>query len=155
MSRHRRSQEEVELNMAAMLDMAFQLLTFFILTFRPPPVEGQVALRLPPPAAINAHGKEVAGEVTKDSSQVKGVDTLVISVLSNTGSIDTMGVGETPVPNLQQLATRLENDLQGREQSLRPGHHPVQCETAVRRTDESGRDLHPPNASGRKEAGKA
>ena len=29
------SQEEVELNLAAMLDMAFQLLTFFILTFRP------------------------------------------------------------------------------------------------------------------------
>ena len=46
--------------------------------------------------------------MTKDSSQVKGVDTLVVSVLSNTGSIDTMGIGETPVTNLQQLASRLD-----------------------------------------------
>ncbi len=36
----KRKQGEVELNMASMLDMAFQLLTFFILTFRPPPAEG-------------------------------------------------------------------------------------------------------------------
>ena len=106
--RHSRSQQEVELNMASMLDMAFQLLTFFILTFRPPPVEGSVQLRLPPPAPINAHGKEVAGEVDKKDANVKGVDTLVISVLSNTGSIDTMGVGETPVPNLTQLANKLD-----------------------------------------------
>ena len=47
----RRSQSEVELNLAAMLDMAFQLLTFFILTFRPAPIEGQISLRLPPPQA--------------------------------------------------------------------------------------------------------
>ncbi len=38
----RRSQSEVELNLAAMLDMAFQLLAFFILTFRPAPLEGQI-----------------------------------------------------------------------------------------------------------------
>ncbi len=106
--RHKRSQEEVELNVTAMLDMAFQLLAFFILTFKPPPVEGQIQLRLPPPQAINAHGKEVAGEVSKDPSQVKGVDTLVVSVLSNGGSIDSMGIGETPVTTLPQLAARLD-----------------------------------------------
>ena len=39
-----RSQGDVELNMAAMLDMAFQLLAFFILTFRPSAVESQVSL---------------------------------------------------------------------------------------------------------------
>ena len=33
-----RSHGEVELNMTAMLDMAFQLLAFFILTFHPSPV---------------------------------------------------------------------------------------------------------------------
>ncbi len=33
--------------MAAMLDMAFQLLAFFILTFRASPIEAQIALRLP------------------------------------------------------------------------------------------------------------
>jgi biopolymer transport protein ExbD len=51
--RHRgRAKHEVELNLAAMLDMAFQLLAFFILTFRPSPVEGELALNLPPPRAV-------------------------------------------------------------------------------------------------------
>ncbi len=45
----RRDQGSVEMNLAAMLDMAFQLLTFFILTFRPAPIEGQLAVNLPPP----------------------------------------------------------------------------------------------------------
>lgn len=49
--RNRFSHGNVELNMAAMLDMAFQLLAFFILTFTPSPVEGQFALKLPPPVA--------------------------------------------------------------------------------------------------------
>jgi biopolymer transport protein ExbD len=44
----KRVQGEVELNLAAMLDMAFQLLAFFILTFRPSPVETQISLRMPP-----------------------------------------------------------------------------------------------------------
>jgi hypothetical protein len=47
---------EVELNMAAMLDMAFQLLAFFILTFRPSPVEAQVSLRVPNIAATSSAG---------------------------------------------------------------------------------------------------
>jgi|SRR5436190_2579807 len=47
-----RSKEEVQLNLAAMLDMAFQLLAFFILTFRPSPVEGQLLLNLPPPTPV-------------------------------------------------------------------------------------------------------
>lgn len=47
--RKRRDQGSVEMNLAAMLDMAFQLLTFFILTFRPAPIEGQLAVHLPPP----------------------------------------------------------------------------------------------------------
>ena len=38
---------DVQLNMAAMLDMAFQLLAFFILTFKASPIEAQIALRLP------------------------------------------------------------------------------------------------------------
>ena len=47
-----RSQAEVELNLAAMLDMAFQILAFFVLSFRPPPVEGQLSLHLPPAVPV-------------------------------------------------------------------------------------------------------
>jgi biopolymer transport protein ExbD len=55
----RRSQGDVELNMAAMLDMAFQLLAFFILTFRPSPVESQISLRLPRPISTSAPAASV------------------------------------------------------------------------------------------------
>lgn len=47
---------EVELNMAAMLDMAFQLLAFFILTFRPSPIESQISLRMPDQATVSDGG---------------------------------------------------------------------------------------------------
>lgn len=52
--RNKREQGDVEMNLAAMLDMAFQLLTFFILTFKPAPTEGQLAVNLPPPRPIVA-----------------------------------------------------------------------------------------------------
>lgn len=43
----KRVSDEVTLNMTAMLDMAFQLLAFLILTFRPQAIESSLALRLP------------------------------------------------------------------------------------------------------------
>jgi biopolymer transport protein ExbD len=52
--RNKHSQEEVQLNLAAMLDMAFQLLAFFILTFRPSPIEGHLAMRLPKPGTVSS-----------------------------------------------------------------------------------------------------
>ena len=80
----RRSQSDVELNLAAMLDMAFQLLTFFILTFRPAPIEGQISLRLPPPAgAWSAKAGQKAGSDTKNTNPVQGVNTLTISVFAD------------------------------------------------------------------------
>ncbi len=58
-----RGQTEVELNLASMLDMAFQLLAFFVLTFHPSPIEGQLSLHLPPAVPVtnvatveNRHG---------------------------------------------------------------------------------------------------
>jgi biopolymer transport protein ExbD len=50
--RKARPQENVELNMAAMLDMAFQLLAFFILTFKPSDVESQIRMRMPPEKSV-------------------------------------------------------------------------------------------------------
>jgi biopolymer transport protein ExbD len=38
---------EPDLPITPMLDMSFQLLAFFIMTFRPAPTEGQIALTLP------------------------------------------------------------------------------------------------------------
>lgn len=49
MSRHRKASTHVEpvLPITPMLDMSFQLLSFFVITFRPLPIEAQLELALP------------------------------------------------------------------------------------------------------------
>lgn len=109
--RRRRGQGDVELNLAAMLDMAFQLLTFFILTFRPAPIEGQVSLRLPPAqAAVVVKEGQQPGQDEKNTNPVTGLNTLTISVFANpkTGMIDTLGVGETQVASIGSLDAKLK-----------------------------------------------
>lgn len=109
--RHKKKKrnEEVELNLAAMLDMAFQLLTFFILTFRPAPVEGQISLRLPPPAPVtNVKSGQQAGSDTTNINPVQGLNSLVVSVVGTPdGKIGSMAIGEGNVANLGQLQSRL------------------------------------------------
>ena len=70
--RKRRLQSEVELNLAAMLDMAFQLLAFFILTYQPLPIEGQISLRLPPPQAAVAEVVYFDAKTESDLDKYKG-----------------------------------------------------------------------------------
>ncbi len=56
-----------------MLDMAFQLLAFFVLTFRQAPLEGQISLRLPPPqATVVVKNGEAAGSDAREHQSVAG-----------------------------------------------------------------------------------
>jgi biopolymer transport protein ExbD len=107
----RYTQEDVELNLTAMLDMAFQLLAFFILTFRPAPIEGQISLRLPPPQPVVAMKEaKPAGSDVNDKSPVQGVNTLTITVIADakSGSIQSLGVGESGVGGLAALNGKLK-----------------------------------------------
>jgi biopolymer transport protein ExbD len=59
--KHKRQQTDLvepDLPITPMLDMSFQLLAFFIITFKPTPTEGQIALALPKdsggPAAMSS-----------------------------------------------------------------------------------------------------
>jgi biopolymer transport protein ExbD len=99
MARHRRKSSDVKLNLAAMLDMAFQLLAFFVLTFKPDPAEGQIQLRLPPPEAVKAaNANAQAGQDKDNTNPIEGIETLVISVFSNgDGSIQSIQVGDGEV----------------------------------------------------------
>lgn len=95
--RHRRhSNNAVELNLAAMLDMAFQLLAFFVLTFRPAPVEGQLALNLPPPVPLtNVPG---SGDPSDAVSDATGLETLPLAIRSDGGGNATaVSVGSVEV----------------------------------------------------------
>jgi biopolymer transport protein ExbD len=118
----RRSQAEVELNLAAMLDMAFQLLAFFILTFQPTDPEGQIAMRLPPPESIVVvkDGKQ-AGTDVHSKDPLAGMNTLVVSIGADrqTGRIASMAVGEAPLAGdlLGALDARLK-ELFGRPDAV-------------------------------------
>jgi biopolymer transport protein ExbD len=109
----RRSSEEVELNLAAMLDMAFQILTFFILTFKPAPVEGQIQIRMPPPQALampNATAK--AGEDATSKELLKGENTITVGLTANAdGMLDQIYVLNKKIdvdPKLSQFETELK-----------------------------------------------
>lgn len=96
--RHRRRKAaSVDLNLAAMLDMAFQLLTFFILTFRPAPIEGQLGLNLPPPVPLtNKTMKEPSSGTS--SGELSGLETLDLYITSNEhGDVALIKVGMRPV----------------------------------------------------------
>lgn len=112
-SRMKREQKGVALNLAAMLDMAFQLLTFFIFTFKPSPVEGQISLRLPPPQAVKAKATEsVKAGSNENNPKEAGVETLVISVFATSGGrIQSLALGEGSVANVPQLERQLQTVL--------------------------------------------
>jgi biopolymer transport protein ExbD len=103
MSRRRRRRlapEGVRLNMAAMLDMAFQLLAFFIATFKPMTIEQQIALKLPPP-------EKMATEKPSDNNPSKEIQTM----------LQTMRIGVEATPDGELSSIQFLDD-QSRARSL-------------------------------------
>lgn len=119
--RSKHKDEEVQLNLAAMLDMAFQLLAFFILTFKPSPVEGQLSLNLPPPGAAAQVASQAQGtqtsEIPKETIesyllQVTADSQGEIAKVKGTNGEDVFVGGATP-NNLERL-NRTLNDAFGK-----------------------------------------
>jgi biopolymer transport protein ExbD len=116
--RHRRRGANVDINLAAMLDMAFQLLAFFILTFRPAPIESHLQLRMPPPVALS-NVAQIADPSSASQSDSKLVlPALDLYVLGNRdGELVQVDFGNRKLPvfqgslnedNLRVLSQRLE-----------------------------------------------
>ena len=111
--RRKRDQGSVEMNLAAMLDMAFQLLTFFILTFRPAPIEGQLSLNLPPPVPVTTPEASATGGTGIEN--VLTMETLHLHVVANDrGDVSELRVELNPVvqgkldeANIQRLDQNL------------------------------------------------
>lgn len=114
--RKRRDQGSVEMNLAAMLDMAFQLLTFFILTFRPAPIEGQLSLNLPPPVQVAKPPDAQAAENQGINPDEVGLETLHLQVMANErGGVKQVILEASPVvqgemndANIQRLDRELQ-----------------------------------------------
>ena|ERR1700722_18620057 len=89
-----RSQSEVELNLASMLDMAFQLLAFFALTFHPSPIEGQLSLHLPPAAPVTNVATAKIDTAQATDAGVTTAKTLEISAFAGAnGDVSRVQVG--------------------------------------------------------------
>ena len=88
----RQRDENVTLNVTAMLDMAFQLLAFFVLTFRRPTQEGQIALRMP-----GSPGGIVCGIPPDD---LRDLDRLLITIDAQAdGDIRSVAIGDHVLPS--------------------------------------------------------
>jgi biopolymer transport protein ExbD len=94
MSRRRQGTDFVDpdLPITPMLDMSFQLLAFFIMTFKPAPTEGQIAMTLP---------KEEGGEAISAPSPFdeKPVRYIIRVEASDTGQIKRMSLKEADSAN--------------------------------------------------------
>lgn len=118
--KRRRTFEGVELNLAAMLDMAFQLLMFFILTFNPTPPESQLAMLLPPayPVTRLVQPRAVSPEgATADTARQSEI---VVTALADPGGrVRDLAVDDQIVPDLDGLRQAFRRAAASRSGQLR------------------------------------
>ncbi len=101
--------DEVFFPVTPMLDMAFQLLAFFILTFKAPSAETHIDLHLP--ATPVAHPRAPLGHANPRPS--RSVDTdlennlLVRAEADDLGELKALRLGEALLPDLTALGDRL------------------------------------------------
>src|SRR5262245_36396794 len=80
---------EPDLPITPMLDMSFQLLAFFIMTFQPTPTEGQIALTLP-----KEEGGQNASSIPSPVDDNKPKHYIVRVSATDTGTIEKMTIME-------------------------------------------------------------
>ncbi len=110
------------MQIAPMLDMAFQLLTFFILTYHPLPTEGQFVMNLLPPqpaTAINAEAPTDAAASDKLPASLRTLPTVLKA--GPGGSLAEISVGEQTIPtDSAALEKELDKYLAGPDPAVRP-----------------------------------
>ncbi len=95
--------QEVEIPITPMLDMAFQLLTFFILTYRPAPTEGQFSMNLLPAAAATAITKEQPKEQTTTSVDAELRTLKTVLTAGDGGKIGGITLADKPIHGMDEL----------------------------------------------------
>ncbi len=106
--------DEVFFPVAPMLDMAFQLLAFFVLTFKAPSAETHIDLHLPAtPAALPAAPR---GQARPSPSRAVDADLendlLVRAEADDLGDLKALRLGEATLPDLTALGDRLRRYTQ-------------------------------------------
>jgi biopolymer transport protein ExbD len=93
---------EPDLPITLMLDMAFQLLAFFLITFRPSPTEVQLALALP--REDGSRGQEILRPLEADKPSVY---TVRVTAAEN-GTIERVTISEEGAVAAKDLGTKVE-----------------------------------------------
>lgn len=114
MSKHLRRRRggapvEVMFPVTPMLDMAFQLLAFFVLTFRPPTPETHIELELPTTPVALPGAPE--GKVPRTSLKIDADfenDLWIYIQANDLGDLKSIRLGDSDVPDLVTLGRRLK-----------------------------------------------
>jgi biopolymer transport protein ExbD len=96
-----------------MLDMAFQLLTFFILTYHPMPSEGQFSLTMMPAAPATDFRAQATAEPTTPNESLPAALRTLPTVLraGEAGRLGRVTIAETDVQGMAALKRELESIL--------------------------------------------
>jgi len=93
-----RKAQPPDVPIAPMLDMAFQLLTFFVLTYHPMPAEGQFVMNLLPPQPATSISAEAPSDKPSDNLPVSLRTLPTILRSGSGGSLASITVGEQTIP---------------------------------------------------------
>lgn len=116
--------EEVMFPVTPMLDMAFQLMAFFVLTFQAPTLETHLDLYLPAaPAALPTAPKGMArpGAVPTKTDDLEN-NLLLRAEADELGELRSLRLGEAPledIPTLRDRLTRYVRVLEGKPLRVR------------------------------------
>ena len=93
-----------------MLDMAFQLLTFFILTYHPMPSEGQFSMNLLPAAPATDFRAQAEAEAAAANEALPASLRTLPTILraGEAGRLGRVTLGETDVQGMDALKRELE-----------------------------------------------
>lgn len=105
---------DVEIPVTPMLDMAFQLLTFFILTYRPAPSEGQFGMNLMPAAPIIKMDAAAppASDANANPDVPAALRTMTTQLRANPdGTLGRVTIEENELQGMEQLRAKLREIL--------------------------------------------
>lgn len=104
----RQKTEDVEIPITPMLDMAFQLLTFFILTYHPSPTEGQFSMNLLPAQPAVSMDAPAAAETASTNELPAGLKTLPTTLRAGEdGSLGRVTLGENNIDGMDAFSKEL------------------------------------------------
>lgn len=108
----RRKTEDVEIPITPMLDMAFQLLTFFILTYHPAPSEGQFSMNLLPAQPAVSMDAPAAAETASTNELPAGLKTLPATLrAAGDGTLGRVTLGENEIDGMDAFSKELSEIL--------------------------------------------